>query len=215
MKREYAFAAKWLSLCICTVALTACSSSSSNNSSSNSAELPPQSGEGGQQGVFNPQASLDVFACEAQYYRELRGSYFGQVSYTAPNDNQATCTWEASLQVRGNYQDPADTRVCEITSIYSYTLTDGGDQCVDGSLTAPMDDPLAASPNRLDWESPEWPEDLPMLINPGIDDNAVIPAGTIAASARRVNWRFDGLDEALLLDDNDADGIVEGTLVKR
>lgn len=215
MKREYAIAMKWLSLCICTVALSACSSSDSNNNAIDTVEMPPQSDEGGQQGVFNPQASLDVFACEAQYYRELRGSYYGQVSYTAPNDNEPTCTWDASLQVRGNYDDPSDTRVCEVSSIYSYTLIDGIDQCADGSLTAPMDDPLAASPNRLDWESPEWPEDLPMLINSGIDDNAVIPASTIAASARQVNWRFDGLDEALLLDNNDADGTVTGTLVKR
>ncbi len=197
------------------ISLTACSSDSNNDPLNDPADLPPVNTEGQPIGVFNPDAATDVFACEARYYTELRGLYLGELTYTSPTDSADTCVWDASLQVRGADAGEGSTSVCNITATYSYTLLSGSDACVDGSLDSALDDPLAASTNRLDWENPSWPYDLPMLLEAGLADNAIIPAGTIAADAREVLWTFDGFDAVFLIDNNDADGTVTGTLVKR
>jgi len=164
--------------------------------------------------VFNPDATVDVFACESRYYTELRGSYLGELTYTSATDPTDTCTWEASLQVRGADAGQGDTSVCNVSATYSYTLLDGGDTCVDGSLDADLDDPLAASTNRLIWDNPDWPYDLAMILEPSVADGAVIPAGTIAADSRDVTWTFDGFNQAFILDNNEADGTVSGSLLK-
>jgi len=202
-----------------SIGLTACSSSNNTDPLNDPANLPPMSSEGGVQGVYNANASLDVFACEAPYYLELRGLYIGDVSYIPAGAEAVACVWEASLQVRGSYDDPSDTRQCALAATYRYQLKTGESPCVDGSLDAPLSDPLAASPNQVDWEKPEWPVDLPMQIAPdptaGTSDESILPAGAIDAANRQVRWRFDGLGDTVIVDGTAGDGIVTGTLVKR
>jgi len=198
-----------------TLSITACSSDSGTAVLDDQPNLPPPSSEGGPVGVYNADAVLDVYACEAPYYLELRGIYQGEVSYIPPAGSAIECVWDASLQVRGGYDDPADTSRCNITASYTYQLTEGAEPCVDGSLEGELSDPLAASANRVDWDQPEWPLDLPMRLEPGMPDNAIIPVGTISADTRELRWRFDGLGDTVIVDGTAADGTVTGTLVKR
>lgn len=199
---------------LCVGVLSACSSDSSSDPLHDPANLPPIGNEGEPIGVFNPDATTDVFACESRYYTELRGSYVGEVSQTLPSNPENSCTWSATLQVRGANSSQGDTSTCTVSATYSYTLTDGGASCVDGSLEANLIDPFASSSSRLDWENPVWPIDLPMMLEPSVADDAIVPAGTIAGDAREVMWRFDGFGEAFLIDNNETDGIAAGTLLK-
>jgi len=194
--------------------LTACSSDSDNEPLNDSAELPPVGEEGEPLGVFNPDATTDIFACEARYYTDLRGSYVGLVTYTSAIDPAETCTWDASLQVRGAPAGEGNTSACIVSATYSYTLTEGDELCADGSLTGDMDDPLADISNQSLWENPEWPYDLSMALENSIADDTIIPIGTIAADARELTFTFDGFDQTFLIDNNDSDGTVEGTFVK-
>ena len=180
-------------------------------------ELPPPSDEGGQLGVFNPSATLDVFACEAPYYLELRGLYTGTVSFTPAGSEALTCTWDASLQVRGSFEDPADTSVCDIDATYSYTLVSGDSSCADGSLESPLIDPLANPVDRSVWENPPYPVDLPTDLEPITPtlNNPIIPLSNLFAENPEVVWQFNGLDTAVIIDTIEVDGTVDGFLIKR
>ena len=196
------------------VSITACSSDSNNDPLNDPADLPPLGEEGEPIGVFNPDATTDVFACEARYYTDLRGSYVGEVTYTSPTDSSDTCTWDATLQVRGADAGEGNTNSCSVSATYSYTLTEGSELSADGSLTGNLEDPLNDISNQALWESPEWPYVLPMELEPGIADDTIIPTGTIAADTRELGFTFDGFDAAFLNDNNDTDGTVSGTLLK-
>lgn len=218
------------------VSMSACSSGSDSgpasespidsntgvDQSANTATPPPSSLEGGEIGVFNPNATRDVFACEAPYYIGLRGLYLGTISYTAPNDTVESCTWDTALQVRGSYEDENDTSSCLVTATYTYTLIDGASNCVDGAVDGVMDDPLAASSNRVDWSDPQWPLDLAMRIDiepaPASIENPneiIFPVVSQSAIGLETQWSFDGLDETMLTDTDNSDGTVMGTLVDR
>lgn len=230
LKKSMSFKANVTLVALLTFTATGCSSSDpSPDSGPASASdpvvlptalpptLPPTSSEGGQIGVFNPTASLDVFACEAPYYLELRGLYVGTVSFTPSGADAQTCSWDATLQVRGSFEDPANTQVCDIDSTYSYTLTVGDDSCADGSLESPLIDPLADPIDRLIWENPPYPLDLPTQLEPTTltASDTIIPLGTLAVSSPEVVWRFDGLGDVILIDTTNFDGTVSGTLLKR
>ena len=209
-----------------TFTVIGCSSSGSDDVTDSSSavlptteppELPPTSTEGGQVGVFNPSATLDVFACEAPYYIELRGLYTGVVAFTPAGEDAETCTWDASLQVRGSFENPADTSVCDIDSTYSYTLVSGDDACADGSLDSSLIDPLANPIDLTIWENPPYPLDLPTDLPTSTQtaSDTIIPLGTLAADSPEVVWRFNGLDVVELVDTTDFDGTVSGFLLKR
>jgi len=180
-------------------------------------ELPPVSAEGGQMGVFDPSAEFDVFACEAPYYLELRGLFTGTVTFVPASGNAAeTCTWEASLQIRGSFEDFNDTRVCDIDATYEYTLTSGNDSCADGSLDSPLIDPLANPVDRAIWENPPYPIDLPTQLEPNTSLNSsVIPLSNLSADNPEAVWRFDGFGSVNLIDATDSDGTSSGSLFKR
>ena len=180
-------------------------------------ELPPIGSEGGQVGVFNPTATFDVFACEAPYYLELRGLYTGTVSFTPTGVDVETCTWDTTLQVRGSFENPADTQVCDLDMTYTYTLISGDDSCADGSLDSPLIDPLADPIDRAIWENPPYPQDLPTQLStsPLTASDTVIPLSTLAADNSEIVWRFDGLGDVVIIDTTEFDGIVSGALFKR
>jgi len=201
--------------CVIVATLTVFACSSSNNpNNSTPTSVAPTSSEGGLAGVFNPNATRDVFACEAPYYLELRGSYVGRVSQTIANSSNS-CTWEATLQVRGGYADPIDTAQCVMSAGYRYQVVEGPESCNDGAVDAPLIDPLVSTANRTDWENPNWPLDLPMDLVASIADGSVMPFTTADGDARRVLWRFDGRGDAIAVDNESADGVLTGTLVKR
>jgi len=201
-----------------SLTFAACSSDSSpapTNDDPN-INIGPMSSEGGQLGVFNPNATRDVFACEAPYYVQLRGTYFGNVTHT--DSNNATCEWRVNLKVRGGYadvDDPDSTAQCVISANYQYELVSGSTSCVDGNLTAPMLDPLVNPVDLNTWEIPPWPQNVNMQLAPSIDDGTILPLSTIAGDARNMVWQFDGLGDVIAVDDNAVDGTVNGILVKR
>jgi len=175
--------------------------------------IGPTSSEGGPVGVFNPNATRDVYACEAPYYLELRGSYSGAVTYTGDNDD--VCTWEASLQVRGNYESEDNTRECLVTASYGYRLTEGSDICADGMVDGTLQDPLLKTPNLINLEKPEWPFQLPMQLNSSIADGTILPLSTIDGDTRTMVWQFGGIGNTSVVDNDTTDGLVTGSLFKR
>jgi len=200
---------------IISVSATACSSGSNADivDENPNVNIGPTSSEGGQIGVFNPNATRDVFACEASYYLELRGNYLGKVTHVSTNNS--ICEWEVNLQIRGEYDDPTNTAECLISASYKYELSSGNVNCADGSLSAPLLDPLSNPISFSVWDMPEWPQNVSMQLAPSTDDGTIIPLTTLAGDARTLIWHFDGEGDVLPLDTNTADGELSGMLVKR
>ncbi len=205
-----------IALLFCT--LSACGSDSSSGDEgliAATTELPPSSTEGGAIGEFNATATRDVYACEAPYYLGVRGHYLGTIGYTAPGDSTETCTWDATLRVRGSYASEDDTSSCLIDATYTYTLISGTSPCADGAVDGSLKDPLAASSNRLEWADPQWPIELTLNASVELsEDDTIFPVSGQSSNSLDVQWRFDGLGEAILIDDDTTNGSLAGILVE-
>lgn len=205
-------------LSLVTIGVVGCGGSDSDSTVLPAFDLPPPSDEGGQLGVFNPDATFDVFACEAPYYLELRNTFEGTIGFTPSGGTTDTCTWDVELQVRGSFIDPADTSVCTIDSTYEYTLVSGDSQlCTNGSVDSLMIDPLANPVDRDVWVNTPYPIDLPTDIdaNTFILDGTIVPFSSLLLANPEVVWQFSGFDTVSIVDTTEADGTVSGTLITR
>jgi hypothetical protein len=168
---------------------------------------------------FDPDGVV-INACSAPYYRELAGTYDGQITYqTADN----ACLWEVLLVVTPTYDlsDDELRQSCVVTGNYrSVQLSPSAEDasnCQDISVAEKLLEPYAIPVNNRVWLTPSWPVTAEMPLTISLPAGQVYPVGNFSADSDQVSVEFllDGLGNVTVNSSSGDASDWDGVLVKR